>query len=76
MDLKALDDTPTWEWPEGVDKMLLEILRDERIDPSDRLLAAELAGDATVINDDLVDVLLSILRNSAASENLRGHGRW
>jgi hypothetical protein len=75
MDLKTLDDTPPWEWPEGVDKMLLEILRDERIDQSERLLAAELVGDFTVINADSVDVLLSIPRNSAASENLRGHGR-
>jgi hypothetical protein len=72
MDLKTLYDTPPWEWPDGTDKMLLGILRDDRTDQSDRLLAAELAGDSTVVNDKLVDVLLSILRNGNASENLRG----
>jgi hypothetical protein len=72
MDLKTLYDTPPWEWPEGTDKMLLGILRDDRTDQSDCLLAAEMAGDSTVINDELVDVLLSILRNGDAPENLRG----
>ena len=72
MDLKTLYDTPPWEWPEGTDKMLLGILRDDRTDQSDCLLAAELAGDSTVVNDELVDALLSILRNGHAPENLRG----
>lgn len=72
MDLKTLYDTPPWEWPEGADKMLLGILRDDRTDQSDCLLAAELAGDSTVVNDELVDALLSILRNGEAAENLRG----
>jgi hypothetical protein len=72
MDLKTLHDTPPWEWPEGADKMLLGILRDDRTDQSNCLLAAELAGDSTVVNDELVDALLSILRNGDAAENLRG----
>jgi hypothetical protein len=37
-----------------------EIPRDERADESDRLVAAELAGDLIVIDDELVDALLSI----------------
>ena len=72
MDLKTLYDTPPWEWPEGTDKMLLEKLRDNRADQSDCLLAAEMAGDSTVVNDELVDVLMSILRNGHAPVNLRG----
>jgi len=72
MDLRTLYDTSPWEWPDGTDKILLGILRDDRTDQSDRLLAAELAGDSTVVNDELVDVLLSILRNDNAPENLRG----
>jgi hypothetical protein len=72
MELKTLYDMPPWEWPESTDKMLLEILRDDRTDQSDCLLAAELAGDSTVVNDELVDALLSILRNGDAAENLRG----
>ena len=50
MDLTTLKDTPPWEWPEGADKIFLETLRDDRADESDRLLAAELAGDFTVID--------------------------
>jgi hypothetical protein len=73
MDLKTLKDTPPWEWPEGTDKIFLETLSDDRADESDRLLAAELAGDFTVINDQLADALLSILCNADESEKLRGN---
>ena len=72
MDLKTLRDTPPWDWPEGTGKMFLGILRDDQADESDRLLAAELAGDFTVINDKLADALLSIVRNGDESEELRG----
>jgi len=72
MHLKTLKDTPPWEWPENAGEMFLETLRDDRADKSDRLLAAELAGDFTVINDKLADALLSILCNGDESEKLRG----
>jgi hypothetical protein len=72
MDLTTLHDTPPWEWPEDADKMLLGILRDKKADESERLLAAELAGDSTVINDELADALMSILRNGDESGKLRG----
>ena len=72
MNLKTLKDIPPWDWPEGTGKMLLDILRDDRTTESDRLLAAELAGDFTVINDELGDALLSILRSGDQSEKVRG----
>ena len=71
MDIKILADTPPWEWPEGTDKMLLGILRDDQRDESDRLLAAKLGGDYTVINDELANALLSIVLNDEKSEALR-----
>ncbi|MBW1767218.1 MAG: hypothetical protein JRJ65_09245 [Deltaproteobacteria bacterium] len=71
MDLKILKDTPPWEWPQGTDKMLLGILYDDQRDESNRLLAAELAGDYTVINDELADALLSIVLSGEESEDLR-----
>lgn len=71
MNLKTLKDTPPWDWPEDADMMLMEVLRNDRADKSDRLLAAELAGDFIVINDELVDVLLSILNNDDMSQDLR-----
>jgi hypothetical protein len=52
--------------------VFLRILSDHQADGTDRLLAAELAGDMTVINDELVDALLSILCSGDESEELRG----
>lgn len=71
MDLKTLDNTPPWEWPGDADKTLLAFLRDNQGDLSERLLAAELAGDYTVINDELVEALLAILRRNDEPERLR-----
>jgi hypothetical protein len=70
--LKLLKDTPPWEWPKDAGKVFLAILNSDKSDESDRLLAAELAGDFVVINDELVDALLSILRNRDETELLRG----
>lgn len=64
-------DTPPWEWPRDAGKMLRKILMDRRAAPSDRLIAAELASDFTVISDDLVDVLLAIVRDAGEPEQLR-----
>ncbi len=71
MDLKFFEDTPPWEWPEDAGKTFMGILRDDQADESDRLLAAELAGDSTVIDDELANLLLSIVRNRDESERLR-----
>ncbi len=72
MDLKSLKDIPPWDWPADAGAMFLDILRDDQTAGADRLLAAELAGDLTVINDELVDALLSVLRSGGESEELRG----
>ncbi len=71
MDLKILNETPPRDWPEGASKMILASLEEDRADASDRILAAELAGDFTVINDSLVDELLSVLQSGAESDELR-----
>jgi hypothetical protein len=71
MDLKVLEETPPWEWPQDTDEMLLGILRDNQKDKADRLLAAGLAGDYTVINDELAAALISIVRNGEESEAIR-----
>jgi len=46
MDLKTLLDTPPWDWPTDAGRMFRKILIDQRAE-SDRLVAAELAGDFT-----------------------------
>jgi hypothetical protein len=70
--LNILKDTPPWEWPEGVEELLTDTLLDDKAEASDRLIAAELAGDSVVINDALADALLSIVRNGDESNQLRG----
>ena len=71
MDLKILLDMPPWDWPPDAGRVFLKILTDRRAKASDRLIAAELAGDFTVINDDLADALLAIVRNTGEPEQLR-----
>jgi len=71
IDLTTLNDTPSWEWPEEAGTMLLGILRDKKADESERLLAAELAGDFTVIDDELAEELLAIACKGDEPEDLR-----
>jgi hypothetical protein len=55
MNLKTLLDTAPWDWPRDAANTFRNTLIDRRADESDRLIAAELAGYSTVINDDLAD---------------------
>lgn len=71
MDLKTMQDTPPWDWPANAASKFQEILANHRADESDRLIAAELAGDPTVINDRLVESLIAIIRNPDEVERLR-----
>ena len=72
MNIRNLKDIPPWEWPENAGDAFLELLRNRQADEDDRLLAAELAGDSTVINDELAVALLSILHDGGEPEALRG----
>jgi hypothetical protein len=71
MDLKTLLDTPPWDWPRDAGRMLWRILVDQRANETDRAVAAELAGDLTVINDDLAATLLTIAGSADEPEPLR-----
>ena len=46
MNIKTLKDIPPWEWPMNAGQMFLDVLHEDQADASDRLLAAELAGDS------------------------------
>ena len=71
MNLKTIETLPPWEWPKDAAETFLKILRNRQADESDRLLATELAGDFTVVNDELADALLSILRSDDEPDALR-----
>lgn len=71
MDLKTFLDTPPWDWPPDAAMTFIRILADQRASESDRLVAAELAGDFTVINDDLAEMLLTIAGSADEPDELR-----
>lgn len=71
MDLKTLQDTPPWEWPRDAGKKFQKILIDRQANETDRLIAAELAGDLTVMNDELADALTAIIGRPEEPEQLR-----
>jgi hypothetical protein len=71
MDLNTLLNTPPWEWPEEAGNLLLKSLVDKQAKESDRLIAAELAGDLVVMNDDLANALLMIVGSGDEPEELR-----
>jgi hypothetical protein len=71
MDLRTLRKTPPWEWPLDAGEIFQKILLDRRANESDRLIAAELAGDSVVIDDHLADALLEVVRNAGEPEQLR-----
>ena len=71
MDLKILKDTPPWDWPDDMAETLVDILRNSQASEQDRVLATEMAGDSTVVSDELVDALLCVLQNNHESETVR-----
>ena len=68
--MKDLAQEP-WEWPGDADWLILGVLRDRQAMLEDRMLAAELAGNVVVINDELVDGLLAIVGNASEPVLLR-----
>jgi hypothetical protein len=72
MDMKDLTNIPPWEWPEDAGNMILAVLEDDRAEEPERLLAAELAGEYTVVNDELAEALLAIVGSADETDELRG----
>jgi HEAT repeat protein len=71
MNLHDLESTPSWEWPDNARSLLLATLRDERAAAIDRQLAAELAGDLMVMNDELAAALIAVLENGGQPGEIR-----
>jgi len=71
MNVKDLLGIPPWEWPGNAGETLLELLVDKEADASERLIAADLAGELVVMNNQLADALLAIVAGRDESEELR-----
>ncbi len=71
MNLKILQETPPWDWPKDAGKIFKKTLLDPGAAESERLAAAELAGEMVAINDELAAALLTTIANSKDPEALR-----
>lgn len=71
MTFEQLKNTQPWEWPQGADKTILNILNNPSSSPKDRELAAEMAGDSAVINAPLIEALQEIINSPTETEDLR-----
>jgi hypothetical protein len=71
MNLTDLRDTPPWEWPGDTGRQVRKLLNNRNADPAERLVAVEFAGDLTVLDNDLSNVLLAVVRNKEEPEELR-----
>lgn len=71
MSIQTLHDTHPWEWPENAAEVIFEVLRDKGASASDRVMAAELAGNIVAMNDNLAGFLLAVIRDSDEPEELR-----
>jgi hypothetical protein len=73
MDVRLLAEVPPWDWPENAGEIFEETLLDRSASEPDRLLAAELAGQTVVMNDDLAETLLELIGDAGEGEALRAH---
>ena len=70
-DIQFLQNTPPWDWPPNAGQIFKTALVDRGASASDRLIAAELAGDLVVMDDEIADVLLTVVRNAEEPAELR-----
>lgn len=71
MDLKHLQALDPWDWPTEAGDLIYQTLSNEKADPAQRLIAAELAGNHVVVNDDLAKTLIAIADHDDESAQLR-----
>ena len=62
-------DVLPWDWPQDAATRFHQALTDKSVSDSDRLVAAELAGDLVVMNDSLAVALLGIAGSATARES-------
>ena len=70
-EVNVLQHIESWQWPEEAGKTILDTLRDPQATASERLIAAGLAGDLVVMNDDLAEALMAIVGSGSEPADLR-----
>jgi hypothetical protein len=69
--LHDLNEIPPWEWPEDAATSVLNALADRQAPVENRLLASELAGNLVILNEEIAEVLLGVIRSSEEPPALR-----
>jgi len=71
MDIHDLEYIESWGWPSNAANEILRVLRDKGASEEDRALAASLAGDCVVINDELAGELMAVVKDRGAPAEVR-----
>jgi uncharacterized protein (UPF0147 family) len=69
--LNDLKDVPPWDWPEDARSVALTTLLDRTASIDDRVFAADVAGDYTVVNDAAAEALLSVIETRDEPDEVR-----
>ncbi len=69
--MEIFENTPPWDWPRNAGTLFLDIFTDRNALEKDRVTAAGLAGDFTVVDDKLCNALIDIVGDAGEPERLR-----
>ena len=71
MDLATLQLREPWDWPKTAAETIRKVLRDRSAKPEDRLLAAEMAGENVVMDEEMAGRLVAVVGSKEEPEPLR-----
>lgn len=72
MDISTLAELAPWDWPEEAATAIRAALESDDTPAEDRELAAEMAGELVVMDDEMAASLLALLRRAELSDEIRG----
>jgi hypothetical protein len=71
MDIQSLEVLPPWEWPDEARDAVLSALLNGDADLEDRLSAVSLAGDLSILDDELALAIVAILKDGTVDPKIR-----
>jgi len=71
LNLDDLNEIPPWEWPEDAASLVIDTLVNRNASGESRLLATDLAGNLVILNEEIAEVLLKIIKSKDENPELR-----
>jgi hypothetical protein len=71
LNIKQLKNIPPWDWPKNAETVVLDTLTNRHAAKKDRLLAAELSGEYSILCEKIADALLNVVCSNEESPELR-----